>query len=100
MSVNASAKPVARQRGEGDARWFLGGLSIIKASGETTEGRVAVTENWAPQGYGSPLHVHHREDEWFYVLSGELRSGSMARQRLRAKGRSSTARETCLTPSS
>jgi len=21
---------------------------------------------------GSPLHVHHREDEWFYVLSGEF----------------------------
>ena len=72
MSVNASAKPVVHQQGEGDARWFLGGLSIIKASGETTEGRVAVTENWAPRGYGSPLHVHHREDEWFYVLSGEL----------------------------
>ena len=61
MSVNASAKPVAHQQGEGDARWFLGGLSIIKASGETTEGRVAVTENWAPRGYGSPLHVHHHE---------------------------------------
>jgi quercetin dioxygenase-like cupin family protein len=72
MSVNASAKPIAHQQGEGDARWFLGGLSIIKASGETTEGRVAVTENWAPRGHGSPLHVHHREDEWFYVLSGEL----------------------------
>jgi quercetin dioxygenase-like cupin family protein len=72
MSVAASAKPIARQEQEGDARWFLGGLSIIKASGEATAGRVAVTENWAPRGYGSPLHVHHREDEWFYVLSGEL----------------------------
>jgi quercetin dioxygenase-like cupin family protein len=72
MSVAASAKPVVHQEGEGDARWFLGGLSIIKASGETTASRVAVTENWAPQGYGSPLHVHHREDEWFHVLSGEL----------------------------
>ena len=25
-----------------------------------------------PQGGGSPLHVHHNEDEWFYVLEGEL----------------------------
>ncbi len=72
MSVAASAKPIARQEHEGDARWFLGGLSIIRASGEATAGRVTVTENWAPRGYGSPLHVHHREDEWFYVLSGEL----------------------------
>ena len=24
------------------------------------------------QGAGSPLHVHHREDEWFYVIEGAL----------------------------
>ena len=31
-----------------------------------------VTENLAPRGIGSPLHVHHNEDEWFYVIEGEL----------------------------
>ena len=30
------------------------------------------TEQTAPRGSGSPLHVHHNEDEWFYVLEGEL----------------------------
>ena len=44
----------------------------MKASAETTAGRVAVIEHLAPQGAGSPLHVHRREDEWFYVLEGEL----------------------------
>ena len=29
-------------------------------------------EQLAPQGSGSPLHVHHREDEWFYVIEGTL----------------------------
>ena len=29
-------------------------------------------EHLAPQGHGSPLHVHTREDEWFYVLEGEM----------------------------
>ena len=72
MSQAATAQPIALQRGEGETRWFLGALSTIKSSGETTGGRVAVTENWAPRGHGSPLHVHHNEDEWFYVLSGEL----------------------------
>ena len=33
---------------------------------------VFVTEQLAPRGNGSPLHVHHNEDEWFYVLEGEL----------------------------
>ena len=72
MLQTAPALPILCRQGEGGARWFLGGLTLIKASGESTAGRVAVTENWAPRGYGSPLHVHHNEDEWFYVLSGEL----------------------------
>ena len=29
-------------------------------------------EHLAPPGAGSPLHVHHNEDEWFYVTEGEL----------------------------
>jgi hypothetical protein len=31
-----------------------------------------VTECLAPQGHGSPLHIHRREDEWFYVMEGTL----------------------------
>src|SRR5438876_10458738 len=72
MSQATTAVPIALQQGEGEARWFLGALCTIKSSADKTGGRVAVTENWAPRGHGSPLHVHHREDEWFYVLSGEL----------------------------
>src|SRR6266567_7542064 len=64
--------PIAYGQGEGEARWFLGFLVTIKASAETTGGRVAVIEHLAPQGAGSPLHVHHYEDEWFYVTEGEL----------------------------
>ena len=67
-----SVAPIALKPGEGDARWFLGVLATIKSSAETTDGRVAVIEHLAPQGAGSPLHVHHNEDEWFYVTEGEL----------------------------
>ncbi|HEX5224294.1 MAG TPA: quercetin 2,3-dioxygenase [Solirubrobacteraceae bacterium] len=68
----AAPVPVALGPGEGDARWFFGGLTTIKATGAQTAGRVAVTESLMPRGAGSPLHVHHREDEWFYVIEGEL----------------------------
>ncbi len=27
----------------------------------------------APKGFGSPLHIHRNEDEFFVVLSGEVR---------------------------
>ena len=64
--------PIALSAGEGEAIWSFGVLATIKASSETTAGRVAVIEHLGPQGAGSPLHVHHREDEWFYVIEGEL----------------------------
>ena len=74
MSATASTalSPVALHKDEGEALWFLGVLATIKASSETTDGRVAVIEHLAPEGAGSPLHVHHNEDEWFYVTEGEL----------------------------
>jgi mannose-6-phosphate isomerase-like protein (cupin superfamily) len=67
-----TVNPIALQQGEGEALWFFGALAIVKASSETTAGRVTVIEHLAPQGSGPPIHVHHREDEWFYVLDGEL----------------------------
>jgi quercetin dioxygenase-like cupin family protein len=67
-----SVAPIALQPGEGDARWFLGALGTIKAAAETTDGQLAVLEFLWPQGSGSPLHVHRNEDEWFYVIEGEL----------------------------
>src|SRR5436309_11354862 len=74
MSATAgtAVNPIALRQDEGEALWFLGVLATIKASSETTEARVAVIEHLAPQGAGSPLHVHHNEDEWFYVTEGEL----------------------------
>jgi quercetin dioxygenase-like cupin family protein len=64
--------PIALAPEEGEALWAFGFLATLKASSETTDGRVAVIEHLGPRGAGSPLHVHHREDEWFYVLDGEL----------------------------
>src|SRR6266550_7944633 len=59
--------------GEGEALWFNGGLGVLKATGDQTEGRVAAIELLAPRGFASPVHIHRREDEFFVVLSGEVR---------------------------
>jgi quercetin dioxygenase-like cupin family protein len=72
FDARSTVKPIALQAGEGEPLWFLGGLVTIKAAGEATGGRCAVIEHLAPKGPGSPLHVHSREDEWFYVTEGEL----------------------------
>lgn len=71
-SSTDSIVPIVAGPGEGEALWFLGVLATIKSSAATTGGAVAVIEHLAPRGSGSPLHVHSREDEWFYVIEGEL----------------------------
>jgi quercetin dioxygenase-like cupin family protein len=67
-----AVSPIALRAGEGEAIWSFGTLATVKASSETTAGRVGVIEHLGTQGVGSPLHVHHNEDEWFYVLEGAL----------------------------
>ncbi len=59
--------------GEGEALWFNGGLGVVKATAEQTDGRFTVIELLTLKGFASPLHIHRREDELFVVLSGEVR---------------------------
>jgi quercetin dioxygenase-like cupin family protein len=71
-TTSATVDPIALHAGEGEAIWAFGVLGLIKATSETTGGRVAVIEHLAPRGAGAPLHVHHREDEWFYIVAGSM----------------------------
>ena len=60
-------------RHEGRPFWFLGTLVHIRASTAETNGAFTLIEQLAPAGFGPPLHVHHIEDELFYVLEGAVR---------------------------
>jgi quercetin dioxygenase-like cupin family protein len=57
---------------EGEAFWMLGMLQTVKIGKEDTGGRYGLLEIVVPEGVGSPWHIHPEEDEWFYVLEGEL----------------------------
>jgi quercetin dioxygenase-like cupin family protein len=59
--------------GEGEALWFNGGLGVLKATAQQTDGHFAAMELLAPKGFASPLHIHRAEDEFFVVLDGEVR---------------------------
>jgi len=63
---------MATQTGQGEARWWLGGLAEIKATAADTDGRLTIVEVNEPPGAEAPLHVHHREDEAFWILEGEV----------------------------
>lgn len=58
--------------GEGRAIWFLRNRMSVKATAATTGGAFGLLESLIAPGFSPPLHVHHREDEAFYVLEGEL----------------------------
>ncbi len=58
--------------GEGPALWFLRNRVTVKATAAVTGGGFGLIESLISPGFSPPLHVHHREDESFYVLDGEL----------------------------
>jgi quercetin dioxygenase-like cupin family protein len=59
--------------GEGLANvWWKTGRLTVKAGGAETGGSFAQIETDDPRGTATPLHVHHNEDETFYVLEGEI----------------------------
>lgn len=58
--------------GEGTPVWFLGTLMTLKATGETTRNAFGLIEQILPPGFAPPPHVHHGEDEAFYILEGQL----------------------------
>ena len=63
-------QPRVVRRDEGEARWWFGGLAVIRATGADTGGQMTIIEMTEPPGTEAPLHVHHREDEAFFILEG------------------------------
>jgi quercetin dioxygenase-like cupin family protein len=50
----------------------LGDIVTVKITGEDTDGAYTIIHTVSPPQGGPPLHIHHREDEAFYVLEGEF----------------------------
>jgi mannose-6-phosphate isomerase-like protein (cupin superfamily) len=52
--------------------WFIDNLVHVHIDGDASGGRLALAEERGRRGEMPPLHVHHRDDEAFYVIDGEL----------------------------
>ena len=65
-------KPVAVRTNEGEARWWFGALAEIKATAADTGGQLTIVEVTEHAGAEAPLHVHHRDDEAFWILEGDV----------------------------
>ena len=62
----------ATRKGEGEALWWFGSLAEIKVTAEQTGGLLSIVEVTEPPNATAPLHVHHREDEGFWILEGDV----------------------------
>jgi quercetin dioxygenase-like cupin family protein len=65
-------EPVVVRKGEGEARWWFGQLAELKTTAADTGGQLTIVQVTAPPRLGVPLHVHHRDDEGFWILEGEV----------------------------
>ena len=67
-----ASKPIFRPNGSAPAVYGPGDLYNLLATGEETNKAFFQFEAIVPAGGGPPPHVHSREDESFYVVSGSL----------------------------
>jgi quercetin dioxygenase-like cupin family protein len=65
-------EPLAIRKSEGEARWWFGALAEIKATAADTGGLMSIVEVTEHPGAQAPLHVHHHDDEGFWVLDGNV----------------------------
>ena len=68
----ATTTVLVRDSAEGPATWALGSLFEQVASGAETGGAFGLARVTQPAGAATPVHVHTREAEAFYVLDGQL----------------------------
>jgi quercetin dioxygenase-like cupin family protein len=58
---------------EGKSYWTPGGhMATFKITSEDTGGAYTITEETWPPQVGPPPHIHHTQEETFYILEGEM----------------------------
>ena len=70
--ITQDRQPYLNTRQDGPFQFF-GAPTVMRSTGDTTDGQFCLLEHLAmPPGLASPYHVHHNEDEAFYVLEGTI----------------------------
>jgi mannose-6-phosphate isomerase-like protein (cupin superfamily) len=64
--------PIAETQPKPETRDFLSVPTWIHAGRGETGGSLSLVEQVLPPGFASPWHVHHDEDESFFVITGEI----------------------------
>ncbi len=65
--------PVIARKSLNNTYQYAGGTISILLTGEETGGEFSVWEGVQQPGSEPPLHVHHANDETFFVMEGQMR---------------------------
>lgn len=71
-TISPTQTPSVLTESDAQAYWSVGALMLVRASGDETDGKFALVDHTAPEGWESPYHIHHGEDELFHLISGEI----------------------------
>ena len=72
MSSHAESRVVGLDRVGGERLLWMGEPTLLKVTGEQTNGAYSLAEVFVSPAGEVPLHAHSREDEAFYVLDGDI----------------------------
>jgi mannose-6-phosphate isomerase-like protein (cupin superfamily) len=73
MATSSKTAEVLHGRaGESPTYWYRAGLWNVLMSADQTLGEFTLLEQIVPSGLGPPRHMHERQSEGVYVLSGEM----------------------------
>lgn len=70
-TTDASQAHIPAEAGERLA--FLGMELILKITSDMSGGTLFAAVQIGPPGSGVPLHIHHNDDEFFFLIEGRLR---------------------------
>lgn len=65
-------KPYALAREQGELVWWSGHAMTFKCRGPESGGSFGLIETKLHRGYEPPQHYHREDDEFYYLLDGEM----------------------------
>ena len=72
-NLDGSTNPVVACPSLTNSYWYIGHLMSVLISSKETNGQFSLIHGFEIQGLEPPPHTHTREDESFYLISGEIR---------------------------
>ena len=101
MDTDSTGEPtgavLVRGPGEGPATWAMASLFERLASAAETDGAFGLSLVTQPPGVATPLHIHTREAEAFFLLDGTMTYQAGETSTNSSQVRSSTCRKAYLT---